>query len=96
MTAGSTVAVVGLGGVGPAALLGADAAGAERLRRLDLSPQKLAIARELGAIDSFEGRCRRRRRVREATRGGVDLRSKWPVRPRRWNAYRITRRAERR
>jgi alcohol dehydrogenase len=39
VTAGSTVAVVGLGGVGLAALLGAIAAGAERIVAVDLSPR---------------------------------------------------------
>ena len=54
VTAGSTVAVVGLGGVGLAALLGAIAAGAERIVAIDLSPQKLALAKQLGATDGFE------------------------------------------
>jgi alcohol dehydrogenase len=48
---GQSVAVVGLGGVGLAALLGARAAGAARILAIDLSPEKLALAAELGATD---------------------------------------------
>ena len=69
---GETVAVVGLGGVGLSAVLGAVAAGAERIVALDLSPAKLELARSLGATDTFlasdpdvvEA-------VRAATKGGV-------------------------
>lgn len=47
--AGDDVAVVGLGGVGLSALLAAVAAGARRVVAVDLSDEKLALARELGA-----------------------------------------------
>ncbi|MGQ0544704.1 MAG: zinc-dependent alcohol dehydrogenase family protein [Betaproteobacteria bacterium] len=47
--AGASVAIVGLGGVGLAALLGAVAAGASRIVALDLSAERLAFARTLGA-----------------------------------------------
>ncbi|WP_295042550.1 zinc-binding dehydrogenase [uncultured Paracoccus sp.] len=46
---GQSVAVVGLGGVGLAALLGAVAAGATEIVAIDLSDDKLALARDLGA-----------------------------------------------
>ena len=46
---GEHVAVVGLGGVGLSALLAAVAAGAGRIIALDLNPEKLQLARELGA-----------------------------------------------
>lgn len=47
--AGHTAAIVGLGGVGLSALLAAVAAGAQRIVAIDLSDEKLALARELGA-----------------------------------------------
>jgi alcohol dehydrogenase len=71
---GSTVAVVGLGGVGLAALLGAAAAGASRLLAVDLADDKLALASQLGATDMFNARresCAEE--VRAETAGGVDF-----------------------
>jgi alcohol dehydrogenase len=53
ITAGSTVGVVGLGGVGLSAVLGALAAGASRVIAVDLLDHKLALARQLGASDAF-------------------------------------------
>jgi alcohol dehydrogenase len=73
VTAGSTVAVIGLGGVGLAALLGAVAAGAERVLAVDLAREKLALARQLGATDAFEAGGTAADAIREATRGGVDF-----------------------
>jgi alcohol dehydrogenase len=73
VTAASSVAVIGLGGVGLAALLGAIAAGAERVIAVDLSTQKLDFARQLGATDSFEAGPNAVERIREATRGGVEF-----------------------
>jgi alcohol dehydrogenase len=49
ISAGASVAVIGLGGVGLAALLGAHAAGARQIIAVDLSDEKLAHAIELGA-----------------------------------------------
>ena len=73
VTAGSTVAVVGLGGVGLAAVLGALAAGAERVIAVDLSSEKLAIARSLGATDCFNASASDLLgNIRELTKGGVD------------------------
>src|SRR6266516_6716783 len=46
--AGASVAVVGLGGVGLNALLGAAAAGAQRIVAIDLSDEKLGLARQFG------------------------------------------------
>lgn len=51
--AGSSVAVIGLGGVGLAAILGARAAGASRIVAVDLSNEKLELALKLGATDCF-------------------------------------------
>jgi len=70
---GETVAVVGLGGVGLSALLGAVAAGAERIVAVDVLESKLKLARELGATDvanAADADCADR--VREATGGGVN------------------------
>src|SRR3546814_8213387 len=47
--AGDTAAVVGLGGVGLSALLAAAASGARRIVAVDLSDEKLQLAKELGA-----------------------------------------------
>ena len=72
--AGATVAVVGLGGVGLAALLGAVAAGASRVVAVDLAEDKLAFARELGATDAFNaGSPTCVADLRAATGGGVDF-----------------------
>jgi alcohol dehydrogenase len=74
MPKGSSVAVVGLGGVGLAALLGARALEASAIVAIDLSPAKLEIARSLGASHAFsaaDADCAER--VREATRGGLDF-----------------------
>lgn len=49
MRAGDTAAVVGLGGVGLSALLAAAASGARRLVAVDLSDEKLQLAKALGA-----------------------------------------------
>ena len=46
---GQSVVIIGLGGVGLAALLGALAAGAAQVIAVDLSEDKLSLAKELGA-----------------------------------------------
>lgn len=46
---GDTVAVIGLGGVGLAALIGSYAAGASKIIAVDLSDEKLKFAKTLGA-----------------------------------------------
>lgn len=69
---GSTVAIVGLGGVGLAALLAAHMLEAKVIVAIDLSDEKLNVARILGATHTFNGGapdCAKR--VREATHGGV-------------------------
>lgn len=71
---GDTVAVVGLGGVGLNALLGAMAAGAGRLIAIDLNDDKLALARQLGATHAFNaGDADCVEAAREASHGGVDF-----------------------
>ncbi len=51
--AGSSVAVFGLGGVGLSAVMGARAAGAERIIAVDRVDDKLKLARELGATHTI-------------------------------------------
>ncbi len=73
LEAGATAAVVGLGGVGLSALLGALAAGASRVIAIDTQADKLKLAHDLGATDCFnasDADCAEQ--VREATAGGVD------------------------
>lgn len=50
--AGSTVVVIGVGGVGINAVQGARIAGAERVVAVDLVPEKLALAGRFGATDT--------------------------------------------
>lgn len=69
---GDRVAVIGLGGVGMAALLGARAAGAEQIVAVDLSKEKLDIALTLGATDVVLAGDQAVQAVMDLTRGGVD------------------------
>ncbi len=70
---GESAAVFGLGGVGVAALLGARAAGAFPLVALDISEDKLALARSLGAHHTFNARAEDViDQLLEVTHGGVD------------------------
>jgi alcohol dehydrogenase len=70
---GGQMAVVGLGGVGMNALLGGVVAGAERIVAVDLNPDKLKLARELGATDTFlAGNADVVQEIRDATSGGLD------------------------
>jgi alcohol dehydrogenase len=72
MPHGASAAIVGLGGVGLAALLAARMLDAEHIVAVDMNERKLAVARELGASatvnaadpDAAE-------RIRELTKGGV-------------------------
>ena len=92
--AGASVAVVGLGGVGLAALLGAVAAGAAAVVAVDLSDERLAFARELGATHAFNARSERCvEEIRAATGGGVDFAFELAGSTRAMDtAYRATRR----
>jgi len=73
LQAGTSAAVLGLGGVGFSALLAAVASGAREVVAIDLNASKLALARELGATatvnaadaDAVE-------QVKALTKGGVD------------------------
>lgn len=68
-----SVAVIGLGGVGLAALLGARYRRARVIVAVDLSEAKLALARELGATHTFNAADSKvAEAIREATSGGVE------------------------
>ncbi len=92
--AGSSVAVIGLGGVGLATLLGAVAAGARRVVAIDLSDDKLGLARQLGATDTFNaGAPDAVEAIRSATNGGVEYAFEMAGSVRAMDlAYKITRR----
>jgi alcohol dehydrogenase len=92
--AGSSVAVVGLGGVGFSALLAAVACGAREIVALDLSDTKLELAKSLGATMTMNAaRPDAADEVRAATTGGVDHAFEMAgVMPAMELAWRITRR----
>ena len=92
--AGSSVAVVGLGGVGLASVLGAAASGARCLVAVDLSDEKHTLAMALGATHTFNAADPDVvNKVKEATRGGVDYAIEMAGSTRAFEtAYRITRR----
>jgi Zn-dependent alcohol dehydrogenase len=69
---GDRVAIFGLGGVGLAALLGARVAGAREIVAVDVVPEKLELARELGATVAIAAGPESVDAVREATGGGAD------------------------
>jgi S-(hydroxymethyl)mycothiol dehydrogenase len=56
VTRGDTVAVIGCGGVGDAAVLGASLAGARAIIAVDVDPRKLELARQFGATDVINSR----------------------------------------
>jgi alcohol dehydrogenase len=91
---GSRVAVVGLGGVGLAALLGARTRRPAVLVALDLSDEKLALARSLGATHTCNaGAPETVAEVKELSRGGVDCAFEMAGSVKAMDlAYRITRR----
>ena len=71
--AGQSVVIVGLGGVGLAAVLGALAAGASPVVAVDLAEDKLALARTLGPVVTVNaGDADAVDRVRALTGGGAD------------------------
>ncbi len=72
--AGARVAVVGLGGVGLNALLGAHVAGASQIVAIDLHDDKLELAKQLGATDVINAKDPDAiPRVKALTQGGVDF-----------------------
>jgi alcohol dehydrogenase len=94
VSAGASVAVIGLGGVGLSCLLGAVAVGAGRIVAVDLSDDKLGLARQLGATDTFNpGNAGAVDEIRSATGGGVEFAFEMAGSVRAMElAYKITRR----
>lgn len=69
---GSTVAVIGCGGVGLSAINGAAIAGAGRIIAVDITSSKLDLARHFGATDAVDAAaCDPVAEIREMTGGGV-------------------------
>lgn len=69
---GSTVAVIGCGGVGLSCINGAAIAGASRVIAVDMVPSKLDLARKFGATDVVNGKDGDPvQQVKELTGGGV-------------------------
>jgi alcohol dehydrogenase len=94
VTAGSSVAVIGLGGVGLSSLLGAIAVGARRVVAVDLSDEKLGLARQLGATDTFNpSNPNTADEIKAATGGGLEFAFEMAGSVRALDlAYKITRR----
>jgi S-(hydroxymethyl)glutathione dehydrogenase/alcohol dehydrogenase len=69
---GSTVAVIGCGGVGLNVIQGARIAGASRVIAIDLSPAKLELARTFGATETLLAGPDTVSEIVERTSGGVD------------------------
>jgi len=71
---GTTVAVVGLGGVGLMSMLAAKLSGCRTIVAIDMLDEKLALARQLGAthaINARDPKCVEQ--VKDLTHGGVDF-----------------------
>lgn len=73
VTPGSTVAVIGLGGVGLSAVLGAVAAGAGQVVAIDPFASKLQTALDMGATHAVQSDGHTVEAVRDLTGGGVDF-----------------------
>ena len=91
---GASVAVIGLGGVGLAALIGAYAAGARQIIAVDLADDKLEHARSLGATHTVSaGQDDALEQIRALSSGGVEFAFEFAGSIRALElAYRITRR----
>jgi S-(hydroxymethyl)glutathione dehydrogenase / alcohol dehydrogenase len=74
--AGSSVAVIGLGGVGLSVVMGAVLAGASQIVAVDRVPSKLDVARSVGATDAIladDVPASTVRAIRDLTSGGPDF-----------------------
>ncbi len=91
---GQSAAVVGLGGVGMCALLGAVASGATDIVAIDLNDGKLEMAKQLGATHVVNARDPDAiAKVKEMTKGGVDFAFEMAgVVPAMELSYRVTKR----
>ena len=94
VSVGSSVAVIGLGGVGLAALIGAKAAGARQIIAVDLSDDKLQQAILLGATHTVNaGTSDASEQIRSISAGGVEYAFEFAGSIRALElAYKITRR----
>lgn len=73
LTPGETVAVIGCGGVGLAAINAAKIAGAGRIIAADPVPEKRALAERLGATDTVDAMADdAAKQIIDLTKGGVD------------------------
>lgn len=71
---GSTVAVIGLGGIGLNAVMGAKLAGAGKIIALDINPNKFDFAKKLGATHVFDSSDENVvDDIKASTSGGVDF-----------------------
>ncbi|MFB0612717.1 NAD(P)-dependent alcohol dehydrogenase [Aurantiacibacter poecillastricola] len=71
---GDTIAVLGTGGVGLSAVMAAKLVGARRIVAVDLSDERLELAREFGATDTFRGdQDDLASAIRQVTGRGVDF-----------------------
>jgi alcohol dehydrogenase len=71
---GSSIAVAGLGGVGLSSVLGAIVSGARQIVAVDLSEEKLAFARALGATHTVNaGSGKAVQEIKDLSGGGVDF-----------------------
>lgn len=68
---GSTVAVVGCGGIGLSAINAAEIAGAGRIIAVDKDPGKLELARRFGATDTVLAEADTAKKIQSMTSGGV-------------------------
>ena len=74
LPAGATLAVIGVGAVGLAAVMAARAAGAGRIVACDRNPDRLALAAELGATDTaYTGSRDLGEALRDLAPGGFDF-----------------------
>jgi alcohol dehydrogenase len=72
--AGSSVAVVGLGGVGLMSMLAARLSGARQIVAIDMLEDKLALAKQLGATHTVSAKdAKVVDNVKDITQGGVDF-----------------------
>lgn len=94
VSAGASTAVIGLGGVGLAAVLGAHAAGARQIVAIDLSDAKLEEALRLGATHAVNaGAADAAEQVKALSDGGVEFAFEFAGAVRALDlAWRITRR----
>ena len=69
---GSSLAVIGLGGVGMSAIQGASLVGANPIIAVDVLPAKLEYACKMGATHTVDARANMEKEIREISPDGVD------------------------